>query len=284
MYGKIVGALIGLAVLKLPGLILGLLIGYLFDKIYAQEFSNKGGFARFFSSQTSLQQQAIFFHALFSSLGHISKADGQVTQEEIAVATALMDNMQLSDGARKEAQQAFREGKEKDFPLEQMLSEFKAHCHSRRDVLQVFLEILISAACADGKITQQELLVLEKIAKSLGFQQKDLHFLISTYEAEQRFRSSFHQQSAGGSRSRQRQQQYQKYSSANSLQDAYKILGANESDDDKAIKRAYKKQMSLHHPDKLSAKGLPDQAIELAKNKTQDIQAAYELVKEKRGM
>lgn len=283
MYGKILGALIGFAVLKLPGLLLGLFIGYLFDKVYAQEFLNKGGFARFFSSQTSLQQQAIFFHALFSALGHVSKADGQVTQEEIAVATALMDNMQLSDRARKEAQQAFREGKEKDFPLEQMLSEFKIHCHSRRDVLQVFLEILISAACADGKITTQELVVLEKIAKCLGFHQKDLHFLISTYEAEQRFRSSFNQRGQG-SRSRQRQHQYQYYSSANSLEDAYKILGANVSDDDKAIKRAYKKQMSLHHPDKLSAQGLPQQALEVAKNKTQDIQAAYELIKEKRGM
>jgi DnaJ like chaperone protein len=50
------------------------------------------------------------------------------------------------------------------------------------------------------------------------------------------------------------------------------------------IKRAYKKQMSRHHPDKLVGKGLPEQALEMAKNKTQDIQAAYELIKEKRGM
>ena len=68
------------------------------------------------------------------------------------------------------------------------------------------------------------------------------------------------------------------------MADAYKILGVGDSDDNTTVKRAYKKQMSLHHPDKLIAKGLPEQALELAKTKTQDIQAAYELIKEKRGL
>jgi DnaJ like chaperone protein len=67
------------------------------------------------------------------------------------------------------------------------------------------------------------------------------------------------------------------------LDDAYKILGVKTADDDKSIKKAYRKLMSEHHPDKLVSKGLPKQALELAKNKTQDIQSAYELIKEKRG-
>jgi DnaJ like chaperone protein len=50
------------------------------------------------------------------------------------------------------------------------------------------------------------------------------------------------------------------------------------------VKRAYRKQMSRHHPDKLVAKGLPVEMMNVAKQKTQDIQAAYELVKQHRGM
>lgn len=272
IFGKIIGLLIGLAILKIPGALLGLFIGHMFDVGYAKDFSKKGGFARFFSSASSIQRQAIFFHALFSALGHICKADGKVTPEEIAIATALMDNMRLSGANRSEAQQAFRDGKAKDFPLAQMLNEFKAHSHGRRDVLQVYLEILISASCADGRITPPELRVLEKVAQTLGFSVKDLHFLISTYEAGQRFKYRH-----------SKQQHYQSYSSQNSLADAYSIIGATQNDDDKTIKRAYKKQMSLHHPDKLSAKDLPEQALALAKSKTQEIQAAYELIKEKRG-
>lgn len=281
-YGKIIGFALGLAFLKLPGAIIGLLVGHMFDVGYAKDFSNKGGFARFFSSKDSIARQAMFFHALFSALGHICKADGKVTPEEIAIATALMDNMKLQGSTRQEAQQAFRDGKAKDFPLLQMLDDFRKFCHGRRDVMQVFLEILISAACADGRITNAELLVLEKVAAGLNFSRKDLHFLISSYEAEQRFR---HRQ--GGNRQNSQhhtgRKQNQAYSSSHSLADAYRILGVGKQEDDKTIKRAYKKQMSLHHPDKLSAKGLPEQALELAKNKTQDIQAAYELIKESRG-
>ena len=281
-YGKIIGFAIGLALLKLPGAIIGLLVGHMFDVGYAKDFSNKGGFARFFSSKDNIARQAMFFHALFSALGHICKADGKVTPEEIAIATALMDNMKLQGSTREEAQQAFRDGKAKDFPLLQMLDDFRTFCHGRRDVMQVFLEILISAACADGRITNAELLVLEKVAAGLNFSRKDLHYLISSYEAEQRFRNR-----SGGSRHNNQhhtgRQQNHAYSSSHSLDDAYRILGASKQEDDKTIKRAYKKQMSLHHPDKLSAKGLPEQALELAKNKTQDIQAAYELIKESRG-
>ena len=57
----------------------------------------------------------------------------------------------------------------------------------------------------------------------------------------------------------------------------------SESDDEKTIKRAYRKRMAEHHPDKLASKGLPQQALDIAKAKTQDIQAAYELIKDKRG-
>lgn len=280
MYGKIIGAIIGFTLLRIPGAIIGAIVGHMFDVGYAKDFSQKGGFARFFSSSSNIQSQAVFFHALFSALGHISKADGKVTPEEIAIASNLMDSMRLQGDMRKEAQQAFRDGKAKDFPLDAMLKDFKLYSHNRRDVMQIFLEILISAACADGRITPSELKILETVAASLGFSRNDLHFLISSHEAEQRFRQ-------GGSHSRKqgqsRQQQYQQYSDQHSLADAYKILGASQSDDDKTIKRAYKKQMSQHHPDKLSAKGLPEQALEMAKTKTQDIQAAYEIIKKKRG-
>ena len=284
IYGKVIGALLGLAFLKLPGLIVGLFVGHMFDVSYAKDFSNKGGFARFFSSKQNIQSQAVFFHALFSALGHICKADGKVTPDEIAVASALMDNMNLSADTRREAQQAFRDGKAKDFQLSPMLEDFKQHCHGRRDILQMFLEILITAACADSRITAPELLVLEKVARSLHFSQKDLHFLISSYEAGQRFKSSNWQQSQRHNQAHNHGHRSNAYSSSHTLQDAYQILGVSQTDDDKTIKRAYKRQMSHNHPDKLSAKGLPEEALELAKSKTQNIQAAYALIKRKRAM
>ena len=284
MWGKILGALFGFMFLKIPGAILGLLVGHFFDKAYSQDFNQLCGFGRFFSDQNSLKQQAIFFHSLFSALGHLAKSDGKVTNREIQIATALMDEMQLTGDARREAQDAFREGKARDFPLVETLKGFYEATHGRRDILQVFLEILIQSAFADGALSQEEYTVLEKVAKPLGFRRRDLDYLISMYEAEIRFRqrSGRRTHSAGGNQQGPRDQQHA-YSEQQSLDDAYRILGVAASDDEKVIKRAYRKRMAEHHPDKLVSKGLPEQAMEIAKKKAQDIQSAYELIKQKRG-
>ena len=42
--------------------------------------------------------------------------------------------------------------------------------------------------------------------------------------------------------------------------------------------------MSEHHPDKLVAKGLPPEMMEMAKQKAQEIQKAYELIKEQKAL
>ena len=66
------------------------------------------------------------------------------------------------------------------------------------------------------------------------------------------------------------------------LSEAYKVLGVKETDDDQVIKKAYRKLMSEHHPDKLIAQGVPEEAIKMATEKAQTIQAAYELIKKHR--
>lgn len=273
IWGKILGFIFGFMFLKLPGAIIGVIVGHMFDKGYSQDFSQLGGFGRFFTDQSDLKKQAIFFHSLFASLGHLAKADGKVTETEILVASRLMDEMQLHGDARREAQQAFREGKSSDFPIKDTLKSFYDSCHGRRDILQVFLEILIQAAFADGHLSKQEYAVLEKVARPLGFKRQDLDYLIAIFDAEIRFRQ-------GGQR---RQSSAGSQGSQPSLDDAYALLGATASDDEKTLKRAYRKRMAEHHPDKLASKGLPQQALDIAKAKTQDIQAAWEQVKQARG-
>ena len=280
MIGRILGTLFGFMFARIPGAFLGFIVGHFFDKGYSQDFNQMGGFSRFFTSQDEFKQQAIFFHTLFSVMGHIAKADGQVSDAEIRMASSLMDQTGLEGDTRREAQEAFREGKGNDFPLKQVIVEFKESCHGRRDILQVYLEILIQAAYVDGKLDKAEQRILENVAQYMGFKDNELLYLLSVYEAELRFRAG---QGHSGKQGHSRQQRTSSYSAQQSLNDAYKIIGVSASDDDKSIKKAYRKLMSENHPDKLVSKGLPKQALELAKNKTQDIQAAYELIKEKRG-
>ncbi len=295
--GKLLGFVFGFLLLKLPGAILGLIVGHMFDKGMSNDFSRSGGFGRFFADNERLQSSAIFFHALFACLGHIAKADGAVTQSEINVALKLMDDMQLNENDRREAQQAFREGKDPQFPLEHILKDLKHDLHGQRIILQAFLEMLIEASFADGQLSVSEVEVLDKVAMGLGFGHKDLDRLIRKFEAELRFRQrqDAFSQARDEARSRAQeqanawrdkaQQQYTRaphYSDKQRLTDAYRILNVAPTADEKTLKRAYKKAMNEHHPDKLIAKGLPKQAMELAKVKAQDIQAAYELIKSTR--
>lgn len=295
--GKLLGFVFGFLLLKLPGAILGLIVGHMFDKGMSNDFSRSGGFGRFFADNERLQSSAIFFHALFACLGHIAKADGAVTQSEINVALKLMDDMQLNENDRREAQQAFREGKDPHFPLAHILKDLKHDLHGQRIILQAFLEMLIEASFADGQLSVSEVEVLDKVAIGLGFGHKDLDRLIRKFEAELRFRQrqDAFSQARDEARSRAQeqanawrdkaQQQYTRaphYSDKQRLTDAYRILNVAPTADEKTLKRAYKKAMNEHHPDKLIAKGLPKQAMELAKVKAQDIQAAYELIKSTR--
>lgn len=351
IWGKILGTLFGAMFLKIPGAIIGLIIGHYFDRGYSKDFNQMGGFGRFFIDKDSVKNQAVFFHALFSVLGHLAKADGRVTEAEIQVATQLMDDMNLTGDIRKEAQQAFREGKDADFPFRVILKEFNESCYGRRDILQIYLEILIQAAYSDGRLDSKEQKILLEVAHYLGFQKQELLYLISSFEAELRFRQSSQrnsgQQQSAKHQSKGQQQsnsqgpgwrprskaeqkksrgeksgeawndfdeeayydnqreQYsrknykereeweqgqsqqkgrQQYSQADKLRDAYRILGVPEKSDGKTIKKAYRKLMNEHHPDKLVSKGLPKQALEIAKQKTQDVQAAWELVKKERAL
>jgi DnaJ like chaperone protein len=70
--------------------------------------------------------------------------------------------------------------------------------------------------------------------------------------------------------------------SGNELKVAYGVLGVTENATDAELKKAYRRLMSQHHPDKLVAKGLPEEMMRIAKEKTQEIQTAYDKVKKSR--
>ena len=71
---------------------------------------------------------------------------------------------------------------------------------------------------------------------------------------------------------------------APSMEDAYAVLGIKKTVTDAEVKKAYRRLTNQHHPDKLVSKGLPEEMIEIAKTKTQEIRAAYDQIKQSRGM
>lgn len=259
MWGKILGALFGLALFRLPGLVLGMMIGHWFDKAFSQQFEQNGGFNALFGAKSD--EQALFRYSTFATMGHIAKAKGVVTTAHIQQASFFMAQLDLSPEQQKEAQAAFRDGKLVSFPLRQQLQAFYQVYRRRKDVLQLFLEIQISTACVQGKMVDEQYQILQQVAGYLNVSSIQLERLIQAY----------------GSRSRQQHSHSQA-----SISDAYRVLGVDAAINDAGLKRAYRKLMSQHHPDKLMAQGVPAEMLEVAKRRTQDIQAAYELIKRHR--
>ena len=258
IWGKVLGFLFGFMLSKnIVGALLGALLGHRFDKGMGLNFDG-------LAQETEENRQAAFFYSTFASMGYVAKANGQVSQHEINFATAYMDKLALKGELRQQAQDAFTEGKMAGFPLDKHLSKFKKLCTNRQDLLLLFLEIQIQVAFADGELDSHEREALHSIARILGFSVHQLDQLLEMIIAG----ANFHQQGKNGKR----------HSSKAQLSNAYKLLGVQSTDSEKEIKKAYRKLMSQHHPDKLVAKGLPPEMMEIAKQKAQDIQAAYEMI------
>lgn len=260
VWGKILGFIFGLMLSKnIFGALFGMWLGHRFDKGRSLNFNNMGQ-----SHGDEFARQKCFFYTTFSVMGYMAKVNGQVTKEEIAFATAYMNQLKLSAELKQEAQEAFRDGKTVGFPLESQLNEFVDLCRHRKDLCLLFLEIQIQVAFVDGELDESERAALHKIASVLGFSVSDLDRLLEMMQAG----AQFHQ----GNTSSKPQ------TSAQQVSNAYKVLGVSHEFSLSEIKKAYRKLMSQHHPDKLVAKGLPPEMMEVAKQKTQDIQAAYEII------
>ena len=295
MTGKIVGAFFGFLLLRnIVGALIGLYLGHLFDSA-VKRFANKQNVEQWLSSGDS--KQAIFFYTTFSVMGHVAKASGNVTPEHIQTANEFMTHMGLSKEQVAEAKEAFREGKSLGFPIKKKINLFKQYFGKRQDLCQFFIEIQIQTAYSDSILEPAEYELLLNIAKQLGFTKRHLGQLIVMWEAELRFQNYKKDQqqknrkyerrransssSSSDSGDHQRQNNTRDISSP-SVADAYALLGISENETTKEIKRAYKRLMSQNHPDKLVAKGLPPEMMEVAKQKTQKKKTAYEIIKKAR--
>lgn len=272
MWGKILGCLFGYMLTgNFIGGLIGLFIGQQFDNVMRRGFySGNVNFGRQFNQK---ELQADFFFATFATMGQVAKAKGRVTQDEIRVASAIMAQMGLSEQMRQEAQEAFRKGRDSQFSLDETLLKLRDQLNGRNDLIRFFLEMQIQAAFADGEIHPAERQILHQIASVLGFSSAHLEQRLRMQEGAFNFR----QQGFGSS------EQWQTQQNGNSLAEAYKILGAKETATPKELKRAHRKLMNEHHPDKLISKGLPPEMQEVAKQKAQEIQAAYDLIRKNRG-
>lgn len=261
--GKIIGAIFGLLIGGPIGMAFGFIAGHLFDLGYFHAFLQAA------QGNIHTQSQQIFFNNTFKIMGYVAKSDGRISENEIQAARNIMSKMGLTDTLKQQAIHLFSIGKEPNFDIDHALFELKQVCYLQPSLLQIFLDIQLQMASADGNLSAAKKATLRYICEKLGVAGYQFNQYESAYQKQYYY---------------QHQQRAQSRSDEMTLSDAYQILGISQSASADEIKKAYRKLMSQNHPDKLIAKGLPPEMIKVATQKTQRIKQAYELIKKAKGI
>ncbi|MFK8042144.1 co-chaperone DjlA [Congregibacter sp.] len=256
-FGKLLAGILGLLVAGFPGLIFGVVLGHLFDR----------GLAGVLGMGTADLEKVRehFFRSTFLLMGHVAKSDGRISEDEVAHTETIFQQLGLSDDQRHDAILLFKEGGDKDFSVDATIQSYLLAGGAHPALKQTLMMFLVTLALADNQLHSGERSALRQIGNLLGYSDEVVEELLRMATAQEQFH------------------QHPGHPSTPTLSDAYAALGVSEDATDSEVKRAYRKLMSQHHPDKLSARGVPEDMLKIATEKSQEIQAAYELVRKSRG-
>ncbi len=255
---KLIGVVAGYYFYGWWGVLFGLLLGSVIDRIRA---FGQGAL----NPLRNAVRQAVFLETLFISMGKLAKADGRVSEEEIAHVEQFMQKLGMSPEHRQQAIALFKKGVDPALDIEPVCRKFMAVCGHTHHLKEMLLVYLIVMAMADGNYHPEEEKLLAQIAGHLGYGPETFKRLMDMVLNQVHF--------AGG-----------KVTTEAALDDAYKALGVSKEASDAEVKRAWRKLMSQYHPDKLIGQGMPQDMIAMATEQAKEIQLAYDLVKKHRNL
>jgi len=246
--GKVIGGVVGLFAMGPLGAVLGVALGHQYDESNAVR---RTALAASFGDT--------FFATTFEVMGWLAKADGRVSEREIAAARAIMRELKLDTASVHAAIACFTRGKQPGFAAAARLAALRSACVLRPDLLRLFFDVQLRVALEGTDLAEPTRSHLARMAVALG---------ISTAEFA-RAEAALRAQRSGA---------------AADLAAAHAVLEVSPEASDAEVTRAYRRQLSRHHPDKLEAKGLPAAMLEHAKQRTQRILEAWERVRGARGI
>ncbi|MDX2347206.1 MAG: co-chaperone DjlA [Legionella sp.] len=266
-WGKLLGAGLGFIMAGPPGALFGIVIGNFFDRGLSEHFSRPHST---YHTEKRLAVRQTFQHATFLVMGHLCKVDGRVSEEDILFAKKIMQELHLNRAERASAQYFFTQGKAANFKIDEPLRLLKNLALNNPRLVREFVQLQYRTAQISG-LTPKKIAILNHLLTALNL--APLH---EQAHAQDQFHARFNQQ-------------YQQYNHAHtadeapSIESAYTLLGIPQNATKKDVKHAYRKKVSLYHPDKYIAKGHSEADIKKANEKTQSIRKAYESICEQEG-
>lgn len=246
--GKLVGGTIGFALGGPLGAIFGATFGHAFDTGTELDATNNRQ-----RLSTVEHHQLTFFVAAFSMLAKLVQADGQVSKEEIdSIERFMVKDLRLNSESRNAAVNIFRTALNAPGTFDEFTRQFYVQFRHQPQMLELMIDILLRVAVSDGSITQAEEKLVFSAVNTFNFSTRRYEQLKSQY--------------------------------VRTADKSYAVLGCSPEDSDDEVKRCYRQRVHEYHPDKIAAKGLPDEFTRFAQDKFREIQEAWEQIKSTRGI
>ena len=233
IWGSLIGGMIGLSLGGPFGLLLGSLIG---GKI--SRAKSRAGFGAF------AQPQQIFALSLIVLSAKLSKADGQVSKEELV---AVKDKLRIPDNELDQVGKIFNKAKEESTGYEQYAQQIAQIYKGNINVLEEVINILFYIAEADGNVSEDELKMIQHIAQIFGLSKIQFNSIKESRKSSDKL-------------------------------NPYIVLESNPDDKIEIIRKRYLKLSKEHHPDLLMSKGVPQEVIDESKAKMRAINSAWDQI------
>ncbi len=237
-------------------IIASLYVAFKLYKFYARRKLNK-----LLNSKKLFKQSEL---GLFVSLvAKVAKADGRVHELEAQLIGMMFDDISKvfneKEKARAIMKEIFNEEKQKENDTKQIAQDLNKLLGRSMLKRKQFIAFLIQLAFIDDGISTQEEKVLREIMQELNIDSSVYDEIVNKFENMMKNK--------------------QQTMSPNK---AYEILGVKESDDMDTIKKAYRKLIREFHPDIISSQNKDESYMEEATAKTQEINQAYQVIKDAR--
>ena len=191
----------------------------------------------------------------------VAKADGRVQELEAQLIGMMFDDISKifteKEKTRAIMKEIFNEEKERDDDTKQIAQELNKLLGKSILKKKQFVAFLIQLAFIDNGISAEEEIVLREIMHELNISDSLYNEIVNKFKHMVKNKQQ-----------------------TMSAKEAYEILGVKETDDMDTIKKAYRKLIHKYHPDIISSQNKDESYIEEATAKTQEINQAYQIIKD----
>ena len=235
IWGSLIGGMVGFSLGGPFGMLLGSLIG---GRISRARSGNLPGFGTF------AQKQLIFALSLIVLSAKLSKADGQVSREELV---AVKEKLKIPENEIDQVGKIFNKAKEESTGYEPYARQITQIYGNNPNVLEEVINILFYIAEADGNVSESELRMIEHISQIFGLNTSQFNSIKESRKTSDKL-------------------------------NPYIVLESKPDEDIQAIRKKYLKLSKEHHPDLLISKGVPTEIIEESKKKMRAINLAWDQI------